>query len=203
MLGVEVISEWLVIEGSDQSRRDATVYKRNKDQIDLGKLTAYQDGKTTIDLLDTLGSLGIKEDELLLNKVLLGTAQSKRGNILNAALSWFIDSLKIIQPEARFAPLISMLDSDAAFREWTAGILGAVDTGIGNFKVEKESINPDNLPTSFSKFLESGPLMRGDGVELSFDEENKSKIVRRSLKSTHVTGEQEFELPFSEESDGN
>ena len=204
LLGTEVISEWLVIEGSDQSRRDAKVYERNRDQIELGKLSAYQDGKTTIDLLDTLDSLGIKQDELLLNKVLQGTAGSKRGKILNAALSWFINSLKVIQPETSVSPLISMLDRDAQFCKWTERALEAVDTGIGNLNVEKEVINSDNLPPAFTNFLESGagPIKRGDGVELSFDDENKPQIVRRSLKSTHVSGKQKFDLPFAEESDG-
>ena len=204
LLGSEVINEWLVIEGSDQSRRDAKVYERSRDQIELGKLSAYQDGKKTIELLDTLDSLGIKEDELMLNKVLHGTAASKRGNILNAALSWFIDSLKIIQPRSSFLQLLSTLDRDKRFRNWSAELLSSVDTGIGELEIAKDEINADKLPQPFVEGLQAGvdSISLSPGLELSLDEEDNSKVVRRSLKSVHSSGKEKFELPFAEESDG-
>jgi AAA15 family ATPase/GTPase len=204
LLGDEVVSEWLVIEGSDQSRRDAMVYQRQGNDIELGKLSAYRDGKSTIDILDTLNSLGIKDDELLLNKVLHGTAHAKRGDILNAALSWFTESLKIIQPRSSFVQLLSTLDQDKRFRNWSAGLLSSVDTGIGDLEIAKDEISADKLPQPFVEGLQSGvdSISLSPGLELSLDEEDNSKIVRRSLKSVHASGDDKFELPFAEESDG-
>jgi len=204
LLAGKIVSEWLVIEGSEQSRRDAKVYERNRDQIELGKLSAYKDGKTTIRLLDTLGSLGIKDDELLLNKVLHGTAETKRGNILNAALLWFTDSLKIIQPRSSFLQLLSTLDRDKSFRSWSAELLSSVDTGIGELEIAKDEISADKLPQSFVEGLQAGvdSISLSPGLELSLDEEDNSKVVRRSLKSVHSSGKEKFELPFAEESDG-
>jgi len=204
LLSGKVVNEWLVIEGSDQSRRDAKVYQRNGDEIELGKLSAYQDGKKTINLLDTLGSLGVKDDELLLNKVLHGTAESKRGNILNAALSWFMDSLKIIQPRSSFLQLLSTLDRDKRFRNWSAELLSSVDTGIGQLEIAKDEISADKLPQPFVEGLQAGvdSIPLSPGLELSLDEEDNSKVVRRSLKSVHKSGKEKFELPFAEESDG-
>lgn len=204
LLGGKVVSEWLVIEGSDQSRRDAKVYQRNGDQIEFGKLSAYQDGKATIDILNTLDSLGIKEDELLLNKVLQGTAQTKRGNILNAVLSWFMESLKIIQPRSSFLQLLSTLDHDKRFRNWSAELLSSVDTGIAELEIAKDEISPDKLPQPFVEGLQAGvdSISLSSGLELALDEEDNSKVVRRSLKSVHSSGKEKFELPFAEESDG-
>ena len=204
LCGSKVVSEWLVVEGSEQSRRDAKVYERNGDQIELGKLTAYADGKATIELLETLNKLGIKEDELLLNKVLYGTSEAKRGNILNAALSWIADSLAIIQPTSSFTPLLSIMDKDDRFRKWTAELLAAVDTGIGQLEIEKDELSVDKLPQPIVEGLQSGlgtfPLAAG--LDLSLDEEDKTKVVRRSLTSVHGSGKQKFELPFVDESDG-
>ena len=204
LLGGEVVSEWLVIEGSDQSRRDAKVYERTGDKIVLGKLSAYQDGKTTVEILNALDSLGIKEDELLLNKVLQGTAESKRGNILNAALSWFIKSLKIIQSKSSFLQLLSTLDHDKSFRNWSAELLSSIDTGIAELEIAKDEINADKLPLPFVEGLQAGvdSISLSPGLELSLDEEDNSKVVRRSLRSVHSSGEDKFELPFAEESDG-
>lgn len=202
--GNEVIKETLVIEGSDQSRRDAVVYRRCRDQVELGKLTAYEDGKKTMELLDTLDKLGIKDDELLLHKVLQLTAKSKRGRILDYAISWFAESLNIVQPNTQITSTLSVLDENKKYRTWTADFLAAVDTGIGGLAIKQDEISADKLPQPIVDSLHSGNMAfpLGPGLELSLADGDGSKVVRRSLKSVHGKGKQKFELPFAEESDG-
>ena len=200
----KVVSEWLIIEGSEHSRREATVYQREGDELELGKLTAYPDGKPTIELLKTLSSLGIKEDELLLNKVIASSAESKRGSILSAAIGWFADSLKVILPQSSFASLLTVLDKDEKFRQWSAGFLSSVDTGIGNLRIEKDFIKSESVPSAFTESLQSGApaIPLAPGIELAADETDSTRIVRRNLRSKHETGDDGFELPFADESDG-
>ena len=200
----QVISEWLVIEGSEHSRRESLVYERKRDNLELGKLTAFPDGKATNELLNTLSSLGIKEGELLLNKVIESSAKSKRGSILNAAIDWFVYSLKIILPQSSFASLLTVLDKDEKFRNWSAGFLSSVDTGIGNLSIEKAFIESESIPAAFAERLQAGApaIPLAPGIELAADETDSSRVVRRNLRSKHQVGNDDFELPFADESDG-
>ncbi len=200
----KVISEWLIVEGSEQSRRESMVYERKGEELDIGKLTAFSDGKMTSELLQTLSTLGIKDEELLLNKVLESSAESKRGAILNAAINWFVHSLKIILPQSSFASLLTYLDNDARFRNWSAGFLSSVDTGIRELSVNKESIDSDSIPSAFAETLQAGApaIPLGPGIELAADDSDSSRIVRRNLRSKHVSETEDFDLPFADESDG-
>ena len=200
----KVVSEWLIVEGSEHSRREAVVYQRDGEELKLGKLTAYPDGKATIDLLNTLSSLGIKEDELLLNKVIATSAESKRGSILNAAIGWFVHSLRVVLPQSSFASLLTVLDKDEKFKRWSAGFLSSVDTGIGSLRIEKDFINSENVPSAFAESLQSGApaIPLAPGIELAADETDSTRVVRRNLRSKHMAGSDGFELPFADESDG-
>ena len=200
----KVIAEWLIVEGSEHSRRESLVYERKGDELELGKLSAFPDGKATSDLLQTLSSLGIKEGELLLNKVIESSAKSKRGTILNAAIHWFADSLRIILPHSSFASLLTVLDNDERFRQWSAGFLSSVDTGIAKLRIEKDFINSDSIPSAFAESLQAGTpaIPLGPGIELSADESDLFRVIRRNLRSQHLVNKDHFELPFADESDG-
>ncbi len=200
----QVIAEWLIIEGSEHSRRESMVYERKGDDLKLGNLKAFSDGKVTNELLQTLSSLGIKEGELLLNKVIESSAEPKRGAILNAAIHWFVYSLKIILPHSSFTSLLTVLDKDERFRQWSAEFLSSVDTGIGKLWIEKDFINSESVPSAFAESLQAGApaIPLAPGIELAADENDSSRVVRRNLRSQHVIAEDEFELPFADESDG-
>ena len=200
----KVVAEWLIVEGSEHSRRESMVYQRKGEELEIGKLTAFSDGKATKELLQTLSSLGIKDEELLLNKVIESSAESKRGSILNAAIDWFQFSLKIILPQSSFASLLTYLDKDARFRNWSAGFLSSVDTGIRHLTIEKDSIDSESIPSAFAESLQAGApaIPLAPGIELAADESDSSRIVRRNLRSKHVSGDEDFELPFADESDG-
>ena len=200
----KVVTEWLIIEGSEHSRRESMVYERRGDELEIGKLTAFSDGKATNELLQTLSSLGIKDEELLLNKVLESAAESKRGAILNSAIDWFVHTLKVILPQSTFASLLTHLDKDDHFRKWSAGFLSFVDTGIQELAVKKDSINSENIPSAFAESLQAGApaIPLAPGIELAADESDSSRVVRRNLRSKHTSGDEDFELPFADESDG-
>ena len=199
-----MVGEWLYIESSEHSRRECLVYKRENGETEVGKLNAYDDGKVTVGMLQTLISLGIKEGELLLNKVLESSSEERRGSILNAAIFWFTESLTIVQPRSSYVSLLSFLESNSNFREWSTEFLSSVSTGISKLRVETTPISADSIPSSFVEGLQSGAssIPLGPGIELSVDENDSSKVVRKNLKSAHVAPEGAFELPFSDESDG-
>lgn len=200
----KVVAEWLIVEGSEHSRRESMVYERKGEELEIGKLTAFSDGKATNELLQTLSSLGIKDEELLLNKVLESSAESKRGTILNAAIDWFRHSLKIILPQSSFASLLTYLDKDEGFRDWSAGFLSSVDTGIGELSIKKDPIDSESIPPALAKSLQAGApaIPLAPGIELAADEMDSSRVVRRNLRSKHTAGDDDFELPFADESDG-
>ena len=200
--GETIVSEWLTVESSLKTKSEISIFKRELNEVSIGKFSRLADYEMSSGVLETLISLGIKPNQLFLNHVLESTSRDKRGEVLNAALSWFLYGLNVILPRASHGSLISLIDNEEGFRAWAAEFLASASTGITEMRVDQTKIDAEDLPSEMVKLLQDGANIASDGIEFGLDDSDSSIVVRRNLKMIHSTDESEFELPASEESDG-
>lgn len=202
--GEKVIAEWLVLEASVHTKKEVKLFERSNNEIAVAESSRLPDGKELAQLLETLNSLGAKEDQLFLHQVISSTSPEKRGPTLNAAINWFEHGLTVIMPHASHVGLLSMIDRQPEFRDWASSFLSATSTGINGMKVEKTKIPAEDMPEPIVDMLQDGTNFFGSpGMELELDKSDSKKVVRRNLKMLHpLPDDQGFELPLREESDG-
>ena len=202
----EVVSEWLT--ATSDSGREVDVYKREKQELEIGNLKTFGDAAViSLEALKALKQLGARPNQLLLNKV-VDLEPSRRGQLLNHACWWFTDCLTIVEPDSSFATLLSLLKTDQDFCTFAEKFLDTAGTGINSLTVETADIESDRLPSEIVESLQTAPGLHeatfqlGAGSDLSLDDEDPAKIIRRNLISGHKVGNSKFELAFSDESDG-
>lgn len=198
----KIVSEWLVVESSETTKTEITIFKRELNEVTIGKFSRLAGYEASSGVLKTLISLGIKPNQLFLNHVLKSTSEDKRGEVLNAAITWLQHGLNIILPKSSHISLISLIDSDNDFCNWATRFLESSSTGITAMKVEATRIQAEDLPPGMVELLQQGANIASEGIEFGLDDSDSSTVIRRNLKMTHSTGEESFELPHSEESDG-
>ena len=202
----EVTSEWL--SATSDSGRDLDIFNREKQEVEIGNLKTFgETASVSHDALKALKQLGVRSNQLLLNKI-VDLDIPKRGKLLNSACWWFTDCLTIIEPNSNFAALLTLLKSDPDFCKFAEQFLETAGTGIGSLTVETAEIESDRLPSEIVESLQSAGELEdatyplGAGSDLSIDIEDPGKIVRRNLLSGHKVGKSEYKLAFSDESDG-
>lgn len=199
----KLLSEWLVLEGSEHTKKEVKLFDRTNSEVEIAKSSKLPDGKDVAQLLETLNSLGVKEDQLFLHQVISSTSSEKRGPTLNAAIDWFKFGLNVIMPRASHVALISLIDEEPDFRKWASSFLSSTSTGIHAMKVEKTKIPSEDVPEQLVEILQDGAHVGSAGIEFEIDDADSQKVVRRNLKMLHpIPGGDEFELPLREESDG-
>jgi len=202
----EVTEEWLA--ATDDKGKESDVFQRTGKEISFGDLKKLgQTSSKSLDALKALQLLGVRSNQLLLNKI-VDLDVDHRGELLNDVVYWFTECLTIIPPEASFAPILEYLDEDEGFRTFAGEFLSNVGTGIGELAVEQNIIQAERLPKVLLEGLQSMsdsdviPIAVGPGMSLYLDPDDPAKVIRRNLASKHTVAEQEFSLPFDQESDG-
>ena len=199
----KVLAEWLVLEGSEHTKKEVKLFDRTNNEVGIAKSSKLPDGKELAQLLETLNSLGAKEDQLFLHQVISSTSSEKRGPTLNSAINWFEHGLTVIMPRASHVGLLSMIDEQPEFRDWASSFLASTSTGISGMKIEKTKIPAEEMPEPIVDMLQDGANFGSPGMELELDKSDSKKVVRRNLKMLHpLPDDDEFELPLREESDG-
>src|SRR5262249_60009965 len=95
-----VEQEWL--EARTPNGREIDVFLRKKQQIKVGNLKAFgKVAETSKKALEAFLVLGPRPDQLLLNKIVELTSQS-RGELLDRVAWWFTECLTVIQAETTF-----------------------------------------------------------------------------------------------------
>ena len=201
-----ILEEWL--DAASESGREINVFTRRKQGIDIGRLRSFGEERgTLLRALRALKQLGVRDDQLLLNKI-VELPDQHRGDLLSRVVWWFAECLTIVQADSHFTPLVDMLDLDEDFRRFSGAFLKNVGTGIDDLSVEKVRIDADKVPKALldqlqpPKGLNVAFAIGGPGVTLELDAGDPTKIVRKNLTARHQVSSEDYSLPFQEQSDG-
>jgi AAA15 family ATPase/GTPase len=201
-----VVEEWL--DAMSESGREINVFTRRKQDIDIGRLRSFgENGVAPRRALRALKELGVRNDQLLLNKI-VELPDQRRGDLLSRAVWWFAQCLTIVPADSQYAPLMDMIDADVDFRRFCGAFLRHVGTGIDDLSIEKARIDADKVPKALLDRLQSPEgsnvalLIGGPGVALELDADDPTKIVRKHLSARHQVNSQVYSISFQEESDG-
>ncbi len=201
-----VIEEWLDVASG--KNREVNVYHRKEQTISVGKLKAFgSEGEASVRALKALQFLGVRPEQLLLNKI-VDLPESHRGKLLDKAVWWFTDCLTVLLTDSSFPTLIEFLNQDTSFRRFAAAFLQNVGTGIVDLRVEQTEIEAERVPQEFLKRLQSSKgreaqiSIGGSGVQFHLDPNDPTNILRENLAARHRVSASDFSLPFQDESDG-
>ncbi len=201
-----IVEEWL--DATSESGREINVFTRRKQDIDIGRLRALgEKGASPRRALRALKELGVRDDQLLLNKI-VELKDQRRGELLNRVVWWFAECLTVIPAESQYAPLMDMIDADEDFRRFSGAFLRNVGTGIDDLSIEKARIDADKVPKPLLDPLQSPEgsnaalLIGGPGLALELDADDPTKIVRKHLNARHQVNSDYYSISFQEESDG-
>lgn len=202
----EVTEEWL--EATNDKGREMEVFHRKNKEVTFGDLRRFEQKSTaSMDSLKALETLGVRPNQLLLNKI-VDLDADRRGELLNSVVFWFSECLSIIPPEASFGPILEYLDSDEGFRSFAGEFLSSIGTGIGDLTIENNKIPADRLPKGLIESLQSlreseaSAVAVGPGMSLFLDPDDPSIVIRRNLASKHTIDGRDYTIAFDEESDG-
>jgi AAA15 family ATPase/GTPase len=200
-----IVEEWL--DAASESGREVNVFTRRGQDIDIGRLRSFGEERATLQrALRALKQLGVRDDQLLLNKI-VEMPDQHRGDLLSRVVWWFTQCLAVVQAEAQFAPLIDMLDVDQDFRQFCGAFLRNVGTGIDDLSIERVKIDADKVPKPLLEQLQPKEpnvafTIGGPGVTLELDAADPTKIVRKNLTARHEVSSEDYSISFQEESDG-
>lgn len=200
------LEEWL--DATSKSGREVNVFTRRKQDIDIGRLRSLGEERgPLLKALRALKQLGVRDDQLLLNKI-VELPDQHRGDLLSRVVWWFVECLIVVQAESRFTSLVDMLDADEDFRRFCGAFLRNVGTGIDDLSIEKARIDADKVPKPLLDQLQPPKghnvaiTIGGPGVTLELDAADPTKIVRKNLTARHQLSSEDYALSFQEESDG-
>jgi AAA15 family ATPase/GTPase len=201
-----ILEEWL--DATSGSGREINVFTRRGQDIDIGRLRSFGEERTTLlRALRALKQLGVRDDQLLLNKI-VELPDQHRGDLLSRVVWWFVECLTVVQAESQFMSLVDMLDADADFRRFCGAFLKNVGTGIDDLSIKKVRIDADKVPKQVLDELQPPKgsndtfTIGGPGVMLELDAADPTKIVRKNLTARHPVSATDYPIPFQEESDG-
>lgn len=201
-----ILEEWL--DAMSESGRETNVFNRRSQEIDIGRLQSFGAHRPTLNkALKALKQLGVRDDQLLLNKI-VEMPDHHRGDLLNRVVRWFQQCLVVVRPESVFTPLVKMLDADADFRRFCGAFLKNVGTGINDLTIETERIDADTIPKSVLDQLQSlndnNITFKFDrpGYALELDPTDPNMVVRKNLNAKHQLNSEDYALSYHEESDG-
>jgi AAA15 family ATPase/GTPase len=202
-----IIEEWL--DAAPESGREINVFTRLEQDIRIGRQrSSGEDGATLRRALRALKELGVRNDQLLLNKI-VELPKDRRGEALSRVVWWLAECLSVIPAESHYAPLMDMLDADEDFRRFCGRFLRNVGTGIDDLSIEKARMNADNVPKSLLDQLQSpmgsnvALLLGGPGLALELDADDATTVIRKHLNARHLVNRDEYSIAFQDESDGS
>ena len=201
-----IAEEWL--DASSEAGREVNVFTREKTEIQIGRLRSFgKEGLVPKKALGALKLLGVRDDQLLLNRI-VDLPEQHRGDLLNRVVWWFKDCLAIVGADSPFRPLLDMLSGDDDFRRFCGAFLKNVGTGINDLSIERHKIDVEKVPKPLLDRLQAPQgqevtvLVGGPGMSYELDVNEPTKIVRKNLTASHQVSDSDYSLPFQEESDG-
>jgi AAA15 family ATPase/GTPase len=201
-----ILEEWL--DATSESGREINIYTRDKQDIQIGRLRAFgKEGATLKKALGALKLLGVRDDQLLLNKI-ADMPHAHRGELLSRVVWWFTECLCVVQAESQFHSLLDMLAADDTFRLFCGAFLKNVGTGINDLRIERIKIDADKVPKQLLQQLQAPKgheitvMVGGPGLSYEFDSNEPTKIIRKNLAASHQVSDIDYSIAFQDESDG-
>jgi AAA15 family ATPase/GTPase len=201
-----ILEEWL--DAASESGREVNVYTRSKENIQIGRLRSFgNEGTSLKKALGALKLLGVRNDQLLLNKI-MDLPDQHRGELLTRVAWWFAECLTVIMPESQFASLVDMLGADDDFRKFCGAFLKNVGTDIDELSIEKKLIDAEKVPKPFLEQLQAPKgqdvtvQLGGPGMTYELDPDDPTKIIRKNLAAKHQVSDLNYSISFQDESDG-
>lgn len=196
-------AEWLTVAKGEDER---VVFERDAAGITQVENTdkLFPDGETLTKLLKNQAVTPLRETQLFLNR-LSELPPSAQGETLKWVVQWLTSSLVILPADYRAPDLLDRLQSDDAFRDFSATFLRQVGTGIDELRVEESEIDgPPNLsrmarPPGMTRWLRSSMT---EDVDLRPNPEDPTRMLLRALLTHHLVNGRAYPLPFRDESDG-
>lgn len=201
-----VVEEWL--DAATDKGREITIFSRHGEDIHIGKLKPFGKGGSTLSkALAALKLLGVRNDQLLLNRI-TDLSPAHRGELLNRVVWWFTDCLCVVQAEAQYGALLDMLSQEEPFRKFCGAFLKNVGTGIEELCIDSQKLDADKLPKRFVQQLQAPKgqdatiVVGGPGLSYELDANEPDKVVRKNITAKHHVREADYAIGFQEESDG-
>ena len=200
------------------SEDEIEIFSRLNAEISIGDDFINEFGasaKPSEHALYALIELGTRKNQLLLSKV-VDLGSKNRGSILDAAATWFEDSLRVFEPDSalnffnlqkpKFGNVLSMVQDDQSFAKFAGTFLEAIGTGINRVQVATSQIK-EGLPKGILDALKSAEssesIVTSDfGTDLILDRNNTDQVIRRSLIAYHEVDGSEYPMSFGDASDG-
>ena len=204
------IEEWLYLV----SDRQKSIYGRATD--DHGKVVVEAHGlKTTDAKLAALATVGGPQNQTFLATVNATLEGADFGEHLGGVLTWFKDSLMMINPDESFGALGSLIDRDPGFRSFASAFLRSASTGVDHLEVQKKGVTQDefhrlalDLPMRIirERALDKGdigPIKLGDGSELLAERRGEYHMYQLNIQAAHEHEPGKVvRLNLADESDG-
>ncbi len=201
-----ILEEWLDV--ATESGREINVYTRSKADIQIGRLRSFgKEGAALRKALSALKLLGVRDDQLLLNKI-MDLPDQHRGELLTRVGWWFAECLTVVEAESNFIPLVDMLGADDDFRKFCGAFLKNVGTGINDLTIEEKKIDAAKVPKPFLERLQASKgqdfmaTLGVPGMTYELDADDPTKIIRKDLAARHQVSDLDYSLSFQDESDG-
>ena len=196
-------NEWLtVLKGEDER----VLFERDTaGETTVGSVERlFPDGLSLTKLLKNQSETPLRGNQLFLNR-LSELPASAQGATLNAVVQWLTSSLVILPADYRAPDLLDRLQSDAAFRDFSAAFLRQVGTGIDELQVDESEID---APSNLTGIGQSMGMARGlrsdmsDDVDVRPSPDDPARLLLRTLSTYHTVNGAKYPLRFRNESDG-
>jgi hypothetical protein len=204
-----IIGEWLAVQKEDD---ELTIFERNQDGVTRleEKTQRFLPQDTTLfTTLKLLAQLPLTGHQLFLSRVRSLPAESQ-GTTLKEVINWLTQDLVILRAQHRTNDTLDRLFRDSAFRYFSSHFLNGIGTGIGDLNIA-ETKRAMRDSDSYARQFAKSDILPQELAELvgtpsdtyvHIQEDNSDQVVERKLLAVHESKNEEFPIPFSEESDG-
>lgn len=202
-----VHAEWLTaVKGNDE----IVIFERSADgSAVVGKELRgeFPSDPRIVDTLEAVTKLSLRAEQLLLNRI-LELRPEEQGETLKGIVNWLTEDLVILSPGHQTHNILRRLTDDAHLRDFAAGFLRNVGTGVGELELEESVIDSEKSQWMRAKGIPAATLRsRPDGREfdntvIRQDSQDPTRFISQRLYAKHSWRDGSAALPFSEESDG-
>ena len=204
--GQEVLLEELLLS---LKQRDVELFRRKGLSISINnKFSAMKVNNSFIDGLTRL----IRPDMLVLP--FLGNYYPVEFPIITDAYRWFVDTLRLVQPNSSSGTVPHLMDVNVMFNKMVNDTIPELKTGIDRLIVKKEVVNEndENIDPRISNAILKAKSMQGmpqivldrnsgDILNIVFDM-NLNAVYLKRIVAIHSQNGVDVEMPLRNESDG-
>ncbi len=217
----QIFGEWLAVLKDGE---ELAIFQRDREgvaQIEEKAKRFFTEDTTLFKTLGLLSQLPLTGNQLFLSRVRSLPTESQ-GTTLCEIVRWLTQDLVILGAQYRTVDTLAHLFADHGLRELSSRFLQRVGTGVDNLEIAEAKLEPGLLDSFYrlyfqlaknSATLRSSDILNRDMLNrlssvtkldscVRFSDDNPDQLVKQELLAVHKAGNEEFSLPFSEESDG-